>query len=140
MPRWELQFQQEPPRDLLSSWGSGQMAMSSLGANTNPNKTPAEKGAQLSVASLIRQIATEWPSYHRKGRVDKTDPVYTLVTVDLPKALIPYVANYDNIILEGSRGIYRSWQHNCCTVDRPFRSSRHHECHVRLLRGLSLLD
>jgi hypothetical protein len=58
----------------------------------------------FSVATLVRQIATEWPSYHRKGRVDKTDPVYTLVTVDLPKALIPYVANYDNIIVEGSTG------------------------------------
>jgi hypothetical protein len=78
------------------------MAMSLL--DVNPNKTLAEKGAQLSVATLVRQIATEWPSYHRKGRVDKTDPVYTLVTVDLPKALIPYVANYDNIIVEGSTG------------------------------------
>jgi hypothetical protein len=80
------------------------VAISLLEVNANPNKLPADEGAQISIRDLIRQIATGWPSYHRKLRVDKTDPVYALVTVDFPKALHPRIASYDNITPEGSTG------------------------------------
>jgi len=80
------------------------MAMSSLGVDPTPNKPPADEAAQISIGDLIRRIAAAWPSYHRKMRVDKTDPVYALVTVDFPKALHLYLTNYDNITPEGSTG------------------------------------
>jgi hypothetical protein len=55
------------------------MAMSPLRLKANPDKSG---GGQLSIKDLIEQIAAGWSSYHQKVRVDKTDPVYALVTVD----------------------------------------------------------
>ncbi len=78
--------------------------MSPLGVDPNPNKPQADETSQTSIGDLIRQIAAGWQSYHRKVRVDKTDPVYALVTADFPKALRPYIASYENLTPEGSTG------------------------------------
>ena len=58
----------------------------------------------MSIKALIEQIAAGWPSYRQKVRVDKTDPLYALVTVHFPQALYPYVAAYETIMPEGSTG------------------------------------
>jgi len=58
----------------------------------------------MSIKALIEQIAAGWPSYRQKVRVDKTDPLYALVTVHFPQALHPYVAAYETIVPEGSTG------------------------------------
>ena len=41
-------------------------------------------GRQMSLSSVIKQVAAGWPSYHQKIRVEKADPIYKLVTVDFP--------------------------------------------------------
>ena len=56
------------------------------------------------IKELVEEIATGWPSYHRRVRVDKTDPLYALVTVQFPQTLYPYVAAHDTIMPEGSTG------------------------------------
>jgi hypothetical protein len=58
----------------------------------------------MAIRDLIQQIVAAWPAYHQKGRVDKNDPVYTLVTRLFPEALLPYVAEYESIVAEGSTG------------------------------------
>jgi hypothetical protein len=57
MPRRGLQFQQKPSRNLFSSWGSGQMVMSSQGVNLSPDRPPTGGSVQISIKDLIAQIA-----------------------------------------------------------------------------------
>jgi len=58
----------------------------------------------MAIRDLIQQIVAGWPAYQQKGRVDKTEPVYTLVTSLFPEALLPHVAEYESIVAEGSTG------------------------------------
>src|SRR3984893_2706485 len=58
----------------------------------------------MTVVSLIEQIAAGWNAYHQKVRVDKRDPIHTLVVRNFPQALEPYVSAFDNIIVQGSTG------------------------------------
>jgi hypothetical protein len=58
----------------------------------------------MAIRDLIGQIATLWPAYHQKGRVDSRDLVYELVTTQFPEALLPHVAAFNSIRVEGSTG------------------------------------
>jgi hypothetical protein len=79
------------------------MALDQLGAPTSSDKSNEQSPPTL-IRDLIREIAADWPSYHRKARVDKADRVYALVTVDCPSTLCRYIAGYDNVTAEGSTG------------------------------------
>jgi len=58
----------------------------------------------MAIRELIEQIAAGWPTYFQKGRVDKRDRIYEVVTTQFPGALQPYVASYDTLTLQGSTG------------------------------------
>ena len=58
----------------------------------------------MAIRDLIEQIASSWPSYHQKVRVDKIDPVFSVVETQFPDALRPHLSSYNNLKLEGSTG------------------------------------
>ena len=58
----------------------------------------------MAVGDLFKEIAAEWPSYLQKTVVTKNDPVYSLVTVDLPRELTAITADFEFIRVEGSTG------------------------------------
>jgi hypothetical protein len=56
------------------------------------------------IADLFKEIAARWSSYRQQRTVDKEDPVYALVTNQLPEALKNHVAPFEFISIEGSTG------------------------------------
>ena len=58
----------------------------------------------MAIGELIEQIAAGWPAYHEKVRVDKSDPVYELVTNQFPRELQLYATAYDTLTVQGSTG------------------------------------
>jgi len=58
----------------------------------------------MAVGDLFKEIAAGWPSYLQTTVVNKKDPTYSLVTVDLPKELRSTTANFEFIHVEGSTG------------------------------------
>jgi hypothetical protein len=76
----------------------------------------------MSLSGVIRNIAAGWAAYHRKGRVDKNDPTYVLVTKDFPDALRPHVSLRELRDLYARISSNRSEQH-----DAAQRTCRHRE-------------
>lgn len=58
----------------------------------------------MAIRELIEKIAAGWPAYLAKVRVQRNDPVYTMVTRQFPQTLQTYVEDFENIVVEGSTG------------------------------------
>lgn len=58
----------------------------------------------MPIRELIEEIAAGWPAYHARVRVEKSDPVYAMVTKRFPAALQPHVEEFDNLIMQGKTG------------------------------------
>jgi hypothetical protein len=69
-----------------------------------PRVTGIQMGAQMPMREVLQEIAAGWSSYRRKGRVDKTDLVHSLVARQFPQTIRPYLPKYEYLKFKGSTG------------------------------------
>jgi hypothetical protein len=63
-----------------------------------------EEEGKMEIRDVLQQIAAGWPAYHKKGRVNKNETIYALVTKQFPEAIRLYLQAYGHLKPKGSTG------------------------------------